>query len=538
MEISELIIVGGGTAGCMLAHELVGRFGFRVTLVETPATAARPIDRERPARWLNLLGSPEDFQFETATCPNLAGRQLRWPRGRGLGGSSRINAMIWFPPTASDLRVLSEAGGDGWSEAMLCRAVERVERLVRPEPPRWLSEASWRFLMAADVPGAEPKRYRRFNRDGRRWSAGSLLDNLPSGSHSRPSGSPSSAGSLAIIRGNVERVTWEEARGNRPAGRGSAGDGPRATGVELWDGTARHRLAAACGVILAAGVIGSPTILMRSGVGPPEQLEAAGIAVRTESPGVGGNLQDHLIMPVIFRVDPRHRFSAEATPAELARWQVIGGGPLGSNVAECGGLFEKGRFQFHVTPTHYLTFPRTGSPPAMTLGVSLTAPRSRGRISIRSATPDSPAFIEPRYLVDASDLHQTIRGIQLAREIAARAPLAGWLKEEMVPGEKRRGLEALARAVERYSQTLYHPVGTCALGRGTHHVAGGRAVVRSQGEPDSVVDGRLRVSGTRGLWVADASILPRLTTGNPSVTLLAAAVLGAERIASQLGEAP
>ena len=496
MKSTDLIVVGGGLSGCMLTHELVRQFGLRVTLIETAAESARTIDRERPARWLNLLGSTEDFQLSTTACPRLASRRLQWPRGKGLGGSSRINAMIWFPPTEQDLKMLVEASGGCWSIGTLQAAAERAESLVRPECPTWLSEASQRFLAAAaDFPGANPTAYQRFNRRGQRWSAESFLAGLPTGS-------------LTIVRGSVEQLTW---------------DATAATGVVVREGSARRTINSGRGVILSAGVIGSPTILMRSGIGPAEVLAAAGVAIRLESPVVGANLQDHLIMPVIYGVDPRYRFAARATPAEVARWQVTGAGPVASNLAECGGLFEGSRFQLHVTPTHYLSFPRAEAA-AMTLGVSLTAPRSRGQVRIASADPAVPPTVEANYLADDQDLRDTIRGIELARELARKSPLAGWLRGELVPGPDRSDPSTLARAIARYAQTLYHPIGTCALG----------ASASSSESATPVVDAGFRVIGAQRLWVADGSVCPTITVGNPSATLLMIAVLAAGEIMYQL----
>lgn len=490
-ESCEFLIVGGGSAGCVLAHELVVRHGRRVTLIEPESATAPAADRQRPARWLHLLGSAEDWNLPTAACDQLAGRAIRWPRGRGLGGSSRLNAMIWFPPTAGDLQRLADAADGHWRAEELREAAVRAEMLAQPESPRWLSEASRRFLEAArEIAGAEPIAYRRSNRGGRRWTPAALLEGA---GHPAVPTSGGAAGKLRILRASVARVLWQ---------------GDVACGVEVDDRGQRRQLTASQGVVLCAGAIGTPAILMRSGVGPRQPLRALGIEVRIPREAVGGNLQDHLIMPVVFRLERRWKFDPGWTLRDLAHWQHAGGGRLTSNIAEVGGLFDDQRVQIHVTPTHYLAYPASAAPPAMTLGVSVTQPASRGRVTIRSADPAVPPEIEPGYLSEPCDLDATVEAVRRARAIAEQPPLAGWVGEEMVPGAKRSSEAQLSKAIARYAQTLYHPVGTCALGS----------------EAASAVDAKFRVRGAEKLWVVDASTLPGLTLGNPNATVMALAV--------------
>ncbi len=549
MTRHELIVVGGGTSGCWLTRELAGRFAVRVTLVEPASQPARSIDRERPARWLNLIGSAEDYHFRTEPSRGLASRRLVWPRGRGIGGSGRINAMIYLPPTRRDRQRLAtfagnaapgvgirpdeevgpdEDGGPGEVQRALGgvdrapgivdralgivdrapgivdRAVRDVERVVRPEAPRWLSDASVRFLEAAEgYPGAAPLAYRRFNRGGRRWTPAELLDGIP-------------PARTEIVRGNVDRLVW---------------DGDTAAGVVIRNADGESSvLRADRGVVLAAGAIGSPAILMRSGVGAPDRLREAGIDPRIALPGVGENLQDHLIMPVVYGIDDRDRFCETPTPADLARWQAIGAGPVGSNLAECGGLFDEGRIQLHVTPTDYLRFPHANAVPAMTIGVNATSPRSRGRLEISSADPDVPPTIHANYVDDERDLDSLVRGIEIARDIAQRVPLRGWLQKEKVPGRRRSSRSELGSAIGRYAQTLYHPAGTCAAKLSWPIPA---KSISPEIEPSmAVVDERFGVIGSQRLWVVDASVFPRIPEVNPSVALMTLATLAARVIAN------
>ena len=194
-------MVGAGSAGCVLASRLARDFGIHVTLLEPPPNTdsfnpAPAIDLWRPARWLNQLGSTEDWNLKTEPSANLAARSIAWPRGRGLGGSSRINAMIWFPPTTIDLSMLCEASDNRWNLAELESAYRSVESLVRPELPRWLSEPSHHFLeAAAGYSHGAPMVYRRLCRRGRRWLPCELL--------------PTEKGRVTIVRGVVDRLIWE-----------------------------------------------------------------------------------------------------------------------------------------------------------------------------------------------------------------------------------------------------------------------------------------------------------------------------------------
>lgn len=484
MTYCDILVVGAGSAGCVLASRLAQN-GRRVILIEPPSGQAPTADRQRPARWLRLLGSEEDWNFPTEASSGLAGRAIDWPRGRGLGGSGRINAMIWFPPTEQDWRELSAASDGLWSVEELRTAYVQAESLVRPERPRWLSDSARQFMDAVvEREDAEPMVYRRVCRSGRRWTPQELL----------------AESNVEVKRGTVQRLLFRSGV---------------ASGVQLQDDGVTETIESG-GVVLCAGSIASPAILMRSGIGPEDILARVKQPPRVCSNQVGLGLQDHLVMPVIFRLPDRQLFRHDATTREMATWEVTGGGRLSSNIAECGGLFENGRFQIHVTPTHYLTHPKPDAAAAMTLAVNLTKPTARGRVSIHSLDPMEPPVIEPRYLEAASDLDGMIDGVRLCREIAATPPLDRWQLGESVPGPKRATDEAIGKSIRRFAQTLYHPVGTCALG------------------PDatSVVDENFRVRGTEGLWVADASVLPAVPTGNPNAVVITLAILAAEKIRS------
>ncbi len=467
MSKPETIIVGAGSAGCLLAH-LLSAQRRSVVLIEPPSETALPIDRQRPARWLQLLGSQEDWDLLTAPNKNLAGRSIGWPRGRGLGGSSRINAMIWFPPTDDDLSEFASV--TRFSKPQLERSLAEVESIIKPEAPRWLSPSSQAFRQATEsLSHGRPMVYRRMNRRGRRWNPAELLDRQD----------------VEVVRAGVERVIFE---------------GGKASGVQLIGG---EEITCGGSVILCAGAIATPMILKRSGIGPADLLGKCNIDVRVGLAGVGANLQDHLVMPVIFGVDATHQFAVRPSPRDIACWQTVGSGPLSSNIAECGGLFKDGRIQIHVTPTHFLTHPDPSAAAAMTVAVNATQPKSRGRLSISAADPAAEPIIEPDYLADEDDLKTTIEGVRLAREIVQLDPLTRCTTGELLPGGKRQSAESIARSIARYARTLYHPVGTCAAG--------------------DVVDEHLQVHGADGLHVVDASVLKSVTTGNPNAMVMTVA---------------
>ena len=497
MKQSDWIVVGAGTAGCMVASQLAtpehansrasddfhagsttaATGSPTVTIIEPESKEAPTIDRVRPARWLRLLGSEEDWNLQTESSPRLANRGMTWPRGRGLGGSSRINAMIWFPPTAEDFQMISEMTGgkpnlDEWKSAL-----SQVRSIVQPEVPRWLSEPSRRFMDALQGSAlGDAQIYQRFNQLGRRWSADKLLH---AGIASK---------SIHLVRSTVNRLVW---------------NGDRIIGVELQHQGQSETILANRGVVLAAGAIATPTILMRSGIGPREVLQQQNIDIRFAVPAIGRHLRDHLIMPVIFRCRSGGLFTA-ASARELIRWQALGTGPLASNVAECGGVFADRRFQIHVTPTHYLTFPKPTDESHMTLGVSLTQPQSEGHLAIASRDPSVSPRIVANYLDVETDRVQLTEAVEFARQIARDTLLSDFVGAEVLPGSRRSSSEAISKAITRYAQTLYHPIGTCRMGTAS--------------DCPVTVDFAFRQAG--GLWIVDGSVLPRLTIGNPSATIL------------------
>jgi choline dehydrogenase len=350
------------------------------------------------------------------------------------------------------------------------------------------------------------------DRDGRVTAADCLDRSLPSGV--RASRSP-----ISRVIAHVDRVVMDKDRAVglsvRIAGR---------SGAEF--------LSADRGVILCGGSFASPAILMRSGIGPADHLDRLAIPIRAASPEVGRNLVDHLIMPVIFGVQPRGRFPTRFSPADLARWHVVSAGPVASNLAEAGAIGRLAKssgdrddatgvaeeFQVHVTPTHYLLYPGQQSPAAMTIGINLCSPRSRGGVTIESTDPFSPPRIDPGYLSDSRDVDATVSAVTIARQIALAPAFDRFVLDEKSPGAGRDSTEGIVRCIRRFSQTLYHPVGTCRM-----------AADRRRG----VVDAACRVHGTDALYVMDGSVLPAIPSVNPNATIMMAAHHFATRLIGQ-----
>lgn len=482
----DFIVVGAGSAGCVMARRLAD---YGTVLVVEAGGSARHPHIDRPADYVKRFETADDWNFATTRQPHLAGRVVRLPRGRGPGGSTRINASIWMEPALGCLQALEADGGPEWSVENLQRALAAVTARVRPETPRWLSDASQRFLAAATEAGYTPTVHTRMNRRGRRHTAADawLAD------------SPATLTQMTSLC--VRRIELRDGQ---------------ATGIVAGGDPCDEAFVARREVILCCGAVQSPALLWRSGIGPREDLRRAGIDCLIDSRGVGRGLQDHLIMPVIFDVPADAAFPAAWSPRHLARWQSTGTGPIASNLAECGLFAGEGsrKVQVHVTPTDYLRHPSATAAAAITIGVTLSHPRSRGRVWIESPDPSVPPQVDPCYLSDEGDAERMVGAVQLARDLARTEPLRSWIIGERTPGMGKTTDDSLLRSVRRLSQTLYHLVGTCRMGT----------------DADAVVDPQMRVVGVGGLRVVDASILARVPQANPNALVMAVAWAGADHV--------
>ena len=499
----DYIIVGAGPAGCVLANRLSAIPGNDVALIE----AGRP-DKAReihiPAAFSKLFTTSYDWNYRTTKQARMADRELYWPRGKALGGSTAINAMMWIRGHQADYDAWGEQV-PGWSYADVLPYFQRVERRAAPTKVHgttgrvWISElrtvnpATRAFLSACAESGIRkldelnepdntgfsltPVTQRR----GRRWSA---VDAYLVPTAGRPN--------LTVLTSAlVERVRI---------------DGDRATGVNLRDAHGAPReLTARREVILCAGAVNSPQLLMLSGIGDPEQLRLAGIDLRHELPGVGANLQDHLAAGLVMHCPlPVTMVSAERT-GQVARYLLGRTGMLSSNVAEAVAFIRSEPdlpapdLELIFGPVPFIQHGFT--PPAghgITIGVVLLQPESRGRVTLASANPGDPPLIDPGYLTAEADLARLVAGIRVAEGLLGTEALKPYVGAPMEPWAGHVDDETLGRNVREHAETLYHPVGTCRMGT----------------DADAVVDGELKVRGLRALRVVDASVMPRINRGH------------------------
>ncbi len=521
----DYVIVGAGSAGCVLANRLSADPGASVLLLE----AGGKDDYfwiDIPVGYLYTIGNPRtDWCYRIEPDPGLNGRTILYARGRVLGGCSSINAMIYMRGQRSDYDHWASLGNRGWGWDDVLPVFMRSEDYqhgadechgvggeMRVEERRvsWEILDAWRD--AAEECGipkiAEFNRGDNFGnayfqmnqRGGRRWSGTKAY--LRPVMH-RPN--------LTVRTGaQVRRIAVEPGDG-----------GPRATGIELVTG---ERLSARREVILAAGAIGSPQILQLSGIGPGPLLQAHGIEVVRDLAGVGENLHDHLQIRTIFKVKNtvtlnlrvNSLFGKAAMGLEYLLFKT---GPLTMPPSQLGAFARSdpsrasANMEWHVQP---LSLDKFGDPlhrfNAITPSVANLQPTSRGHVRIKDADPLQAPAITLNYLSTDEDLRVAVAGLRFTRRIMTAKALARFEPEEWKPGPAVESDEALAAAARDLGTTIFHPVGTCKMGS----------------DPLAVVDDRLAVHGVAGLRVIDASVMPRITSGNTNAPTVMIAEKGAE----------
>lgn len=523
----DLIVVGAGTAGCVLAERLSRSGQLRVLLVEAGGDPSSRFVKV-PAGFARLFKSNLDWAFESEPQAAANGRRIFTPRGRMLGGSANINAQVhqWCHPADFEAWVREGATGWSWDDvAPVFRAQERwlgedLEGVRGHDGPMVISpnrnahRLSYAFVEAARAAGLGHQPHYNGGAYEGAWIAElahkhgqrfSVYD-----AYLKP----------ALRRSNLEVLKAAHVLCvNIEKGR--------AVGVTVRRNGAEQSFTAR-GVVLAAGAFGSPQLLMLSGVGPRATLERFGIAVQNEAPEVGENLQDHPMSVLIYRVRGTDTLkSAESLP-NLLRYLIAKRGMLASNVAEAIA-FTRSRSSADAAPDIELIFApvewrKEGLEPpqadAFTIGPAVVAPRSRGRLMLKSANPLDPPLIDFGLLSDAEgrDAAALIAAARLARKIAATPPLADYAEGEVFPGSGTTTDDELLEQLGQQLQTAYHPTSTCRMGS----------------DARSVVDPQLRVRGIENLWVVDASVMPLVPRGHPNAVVAMIAHRAGDWIASSL----
>ncbi|MDT7792970.1 MAG: choline dehydrogenase [Mycobacterium sp.] len=489
---ADYIVVGTGSAGSVVANRLSADPSVEVVVLE-----AGPRDKDKfihiPAGFAKLFRSEMDWDYRTEPQKELEGREIYWPRGKVLGGSSSMNAMMWVRGFAADYDEWAEQAGEQWSYANIEKYFNRIESgplVISPQRSPRSSTAAWLTAVqeCIDVPEGFCET-RVTQRKGARWSTADA--------YLKP----------ALRRRNLTLYTGATATR-------VIFDGKRATGVEFEQLGARRVVSARREVVLCGGAINSPQLLMLSGIGDRDHLAEHGIDVVHEAPDVGSNLLDHLIAPMGFDVPDDTLFTAEK-PLQLVNYFARRRGMLTSNVGEAYG-FVRSRPDLELPDLELIFAPAPyfeegiGDPydgHAVVMGPILLKPHSHGTITLRSADPKDKPVIDPRYLTDdaGADRAALMAGLRMCADIAKSAALNGIIGKIARPrGATDLGDETLERALNSLSHTLYHPVSTCRMGS----------------DDASVVDPELRVRGVDGLRVADASVMPTIIRGHthaPSV---------------------
>lgn len=509
-EIADYVVVGAGSAGCVVANRLSADPKMRVTLLEAGNRDSSPWIHV-PVGYFKTMHNPNfDWCYSTEPDPGLSGRKLDWPRGKVLGGSSSLNGLLYVRGQRQDYDTWAQMGNTGWSwddVGPLFKELETFQRgsgedrgtkgplqvsdpaLRREICEKWIEAAKASgYAYNPDYNGPEQEGVGHYqltvNKGWRCSSAVAFLKPIRDRKN------------LSVItKAHVRRVVIKDGR---------------ATGVEIQrpDGS-RQVIHAGREVILCAGAIGSPQILMLSGVGDAEHLKQHGIAVQHDAPEVGRNLQDHLQARLVFKC---HEATLNDEVRSLVNKARIGlqfaltrSGPMSMAASLVFGFMRTRPelatpdIQFHIQPWS-ADSPGEGVHPfsAFTQSVCQLRPESRGTITLKSADPMAAPRIDPNYLSEQVDCDTIVAGIQIARKIAAAEPLKSAISEELRPPAQPQGYDELLAWARMNSTTIYHPTSTCRMGA----------------DDGAVVDPRLRVRGVRGLRIADCSIMPKIVSGN------------------------
>jgi choline dehydrogenase len=516
----DYIIIGAGSAGCVLANRLSTQPDRTVLLLEAGASD-RSSSIHIPAAFPTLFKGKLDWNYTTEPQTALDGRSLYWPRGKVLGGSNAMNAMIYIRGNPQNYDNWAKQGNIGWSYADILPYFQKAEHYVHRASedygtqgplditalrnPNPLSSA---FVAAAREIGLPYNAdfnssdregigfYKVTQRNGQRCSTATAYlkpilrqPNL-----------------TILLQATVLRIHLEHNRAVR---------------VVYWHKGTVHQVRAAQEIILCGGAINSPQLLMLSGIGPADRLKTIGIQPIVHLPGVGQNLQDHLVASPVYQCSQSVSLIKAETLGSLLKYLLFKKGPLTSNLAEAGGFVRVlpntalPDLQFHFAPAPFYNhgFTRLEGH-GFALGITPLQPKSRGWIRLRSKDPTAPPCIQPNYLTQEEDWPVMIEGFKLARNIISAKAFDSYRGEEVIPSPKVQSDQEIRDFIRATIETLYHPVGTCKMG----------------GDEMAVVNSQLQVYGVEGLRVVDASIMPVIPHGNTNAPTIMIAEKAADMI--------